>query len=185
MQIELIVYLLAGLLGAALGILLDGIEQGVYYAVKSRKHWESQCGPHSETKAPRFRLDRVHPKLRRFIKNVHAIQTPVSISFTLQMLALSMGVLRGAGVSFMYAVPCTVGLVMGTWWIVSGYWQGWLNLGAGRPYLDLNENPQAEVGDSDLWRPKIWHGRSHHVGTVVGVLMVAGTVAYLIFWYPA
>lgn len=185
MQIELIVYLLAGLLGAALGILLDGIEQGVYYAVRSRKNWESQCGENSQPKAPRFRLGRVHPKLRRFIQNVHAIQTPVSISFTLQMLALSMGVLRGAGVDFMYALPCTAGLVMGTWWIVSGHWQGWLNLGVGRPYLDPDENPQAEVSDTELWRPKLFHGRAHRVGTVVGILMVIGTLAYLVFWYPA
>jgi len=150
----------------AIAALLIGIAH-VFSAIKSGCFYSvsRQADPHS-------------PLLSKYIKNLHYAQTPFWYClFGAFFFALMAVFIQLNPESWFYNILCAYLITQGTSAIFSPFYQGFINVGAGNPFIDKNENKRMELANplnnKTHWIKRFWHGENRIIAMIGGVAMVA------------
>lgn len=156
------VYLIGAVLLGSFRRVISGIKNGAFYA---KGHKE------------------IHPRILRYVQNLHFAETPAWYtqygSMCLGLLAVS----RLMGHGLLLSLGIALLLTMSSSAIASPFYQGFINLGTGLPFVNRNENKRSEFawGPIRFWWPRPWWGPRRILSTFLGVGMVGGGL-YLLFF---
>lgn len=175
MSIEIYLYITLSTLSAALRRIISGIKNGAFYAKGNAALYEN----------PTFQK-----YLKKYVDNLHFAETPAWYTQAAQQYFLLMAIFRPMywnevfWKAWLVPVGISVLLVMAYSALASVAYQGFINVGAGLPFVDPNENPKSEFA---FWKWKFWwrrplQGKGRVWVMVLGVVYLsAGLFANRIF----
>jgi hypothetical protein len=158
-QIEIFIYLVLIIILGAIQRVISGLKNATFYA-------KGQANP--------------APKLQKYINNYHFLETPNWYS-TYGMVFLFFWIIS----RFLHPrfELCTTSIqllavylvAMGTSGLGNYWYQGYINLGAGRPFEDPNENPKSEfaLGSIKFWWPRPWGGKRRKYIVLISAISIS------------
>lgn len=157
-MIETIIYIsIAVILGFFMRI-LDAMKSGCFYSVS--------------------RGDRENKFLKKEIKNIHYIQTPLWYCQFGIIGILLFAIFRLINPDIIWMNLLAAYLIsQGTSAFASVFYQGYINVGSGLPFIDENENRKMEFAipiiNKTIWIKRFWYGkRRAYISTFGGLLMI-------------
>jgi hypothetical protein len=161
LRMEIFIYiLLAGFL-SALRRIISGAKNGCFYAKNS---------------------DPLPSLLSKYIKNIHFLETPAWYShFGFQFL-LCFCIYRTFHVSeevygYILSFIAAMMTAMGSSAIAGTFYQGYINVSAGKEFIDLTENKKSEfaLGSISFWWYRPMYGKRRIYASVIGLItLIAG-----------
>lgn len=133
-------------------------------------------------------------QLEKFIKNLHRVQTPFwySLFGSLFFMILAIGRIEQDShilqalldYSFFYVVFASYLITQGISSLLGVFYQGWVNIGSGKPFIDHNEKRKFEIASPfskrSIWLNKFWYGKNRIWISFVGLFMIIFGL-YLLF----
>jgi hypothetical protein len=122
--------------------------------------------------------------LKKYIDNLHRAQTPFWYSLFGALFFATMAIARLysgmpllesviTGQYFNTALAALL-VTMGASATCGVFYQGFINLGAGKPFIDPDELDKFEIANpfnyTSLWLPKFWHGRNRIWVSALGLV---------------
>jgi hypothetical protein len=117
------------------------------------------------------------PKLlEKFINNLHYVQTPFWYSLFGAMFFGILGIYLDNNLDILSGLLKSYLITQGTSTMAGPIYQGFVNVGAGRPFTDPEEKHAFEfavpVLNKSVWIPKFWYGKYRWVLVPIGVAMI-------------
>jgi hypothetical protein len=124
-------------------------------------------------------------RLSKYIKNLHYVQTPfwyfLFTGFGLMLIAVFSLIVPG---QWLYNILNAYLISGGTSAACSPFYQGFINVGAGKPFIDSAENKSMELADpisgKTKWISRFWHGRVRILSAIGGCVMIITGILFLI-----
>ena len=168
---EIIIYLvIAGLL-SALRRVISGAKNGTFYGKNAHPP---------------------PPLLVKYINNIHFLETPAWYSHFMFQGFLCLAIYRlfdyeyGTHGITSYAITFLAACLtsMGSSSIAGPFYQGYINVGSGKEFVNVNENPKSEfaMGPIRFWWKRPWHGKRRIYASVLGLFTLIGGI-YLGVYY--
>ncbi|MFQ5549804.1 MAG: hypothetical protein ACE5FJ_01045 [Gemmatimonadales bacterium] len=154
---EILAYILIALAAHAFRVRVSGTKLGAFYARVRPK---------------------VHPRLVPYVENIHRAESRGSISLSIMTTFLLMATFRAWGEAYHFAALYSLVLTNAAWWIGIPFFQRDVNRGSGLPDVDDDEKPVAEIGDSGMWRRKLFAGKWRRVQPWAGALLIVLVVVH-------
>lgn len=133
--------------------------------------------------------------LKKYIDNLHRVQTPFWYSLFGALFFMTMAIGRlYSGESLFVSVVVTgsyfrivlgaILVTMGTSATCGVFYQGFINVGAGKPFIDPDELDKFELANpfnyTSIWFPKFWHGKNRIWVSALGLVALSVGV-YIVF----
>lgn len=162
MNIEIIVYLIIALILMSIRRIISGMKNGCFYGKNSKP---------------------LPDKLEPYIKNIHFLETPAWYSQFGAVFLFLFAIFRiiNPEISF-YIISiqllASYMISMGSSAMASYHFQGYINNGAGLPFVDENENPKSEFAINlfgkkiSFWWNRPWYGKRRRFTPFLGVLAI-------------
>lgn len=159
-MIETVIYISAACLLVASAHVWSAVKSGCFYAAMRREK----------------------PKLlEKYINNLHYVQTPFWYSlfgaFGIMLLAVLQLINKD---SLLTNLLCAFLISQGTSALAGPLYQGFVNVGAGLPFIDENERKEMELADpisgKTKWFKRFWYGKRRVLFSVVGLLMIVAGI---------
>lgn len=155
-MIETIIYLVISCLLGAYHRVLGGMKNACFYAKGSNP---------------------IPPLLDKYVKNLHYIETPSWYSQFGSMFFMCFAIFRLVDPTVEFWVIfrefwAAMFITMGSSGMASYFYQGYINVSAGKPFMDPNENPKSEFafGPIRFWWPRPWGGRFRQYTPFIGTI---------------
>jgi len=165
---EILIYVFVACMLSALRRVISGAKNGSFYAKNSN---------------PKPKL------LEKYINNLHFLETPAWYSHFIFQFFLCMSIyrlfhlgegLQGYCIAFIGAYLTS----QGTSALAGTFYQGFINVASGKPFIDNTENPESEfaLGKWSFWWKRPVHGKRRVYASIVGlVTLIVGM--YLGIYY--
>lgn len=134
--------------------ILSAIKSGMFYAVSSKNK----------------------PKLlEKFINNMHYVQTPFWYA-CFGSLFLSIFLIYYDDYFILFLILKSYLITQGTSTVCGPFYQGFINVGAGKKFIDNEERREFEFAvpilNKSVWIPKFWHGKYRIILIPIGLIMI-------------
>lgn len=158
---EIVIYLFtAGLLSAARRV-ISGAKNGAFYA---------------KGKVP------LPNGVAKYVYNLHYLETPAWYAQFISQFLLCLAIYRLFDIDttlHTYLWSCTAAYLttMGCSSMAGMFYQGYINLGSGKEFIDEDENPKSEFAfwKWKFWWPRPWYGKRRVYASILGLItLLAG-----------
>jgi len=156
MLIETTIYIILAVILVGSAHVWSAIKSGCFYAATNNQKPE---------------------KLKKYINNLHYVQTPFWYSLFGAFGILLICIFRLMNPQWIVLdIVCAYLVAQGCSTIAGPLYQGYVNIGCGLPFVDENENKKMELANpftgKTIWIKRFWNGRARVYLSIVGVLMV-------------
>lgn len=162
MSIEVIIYLVIALILMSVRRVISGMKNGCFYG--------KNFNPLPE-------------KLAMYIKNIHFLETPAWYTQFGAVFLFLLAFFRTVNPEFsfytiMIQLFADYMITMGSSAMASYHFQGYINHGAGLPFVDENENPKSEFALNlfgkkiSFWWNRPWYGKRRRYTPFLGALSI-------------
>lgn len=155
---EIIIYLVTIVILGAIQRIISGLKNATFYA-------KGSSGP--------------APQLQKYIRNYHFLETPnwystYGVVFLAIWTASRMLHVYCSTTTFFIQLFAAFLTTMGTSGLTNYWYQGYINLGAGLPFENPNENPKSEfaLGKVKFWWPRPWGGKRRKYIVVISAISI-------------
>jgi len=116
--------------------------------------------------------------LEKYIKNLHYVQTPFWYSLFGAFGVMLFAMMRIIHPDVIWMSLLSAYLISaGTSAMAGPIYQGFVNIGGGKPFIDPNEKKQMELANpftnKTIWIPRFWYGKRRVYLAFFGVAMIA------------
>ncbi len=157
---ETIIYIILSILLVASAHIWSAIKSGCFYSVSRKDKPEM---------------------LKKYINNLHYVQTPFwySLFGAFGIMLFAMFRLINPDVIWM-SLLSTYLIAQGTSTLAGPFYQGFINVGCGLPFMDPNEKKEMELANpftnKTIWVKRFWYGKRRYYLSLVGVLMICAGI---------
>lgn len=157
MRLETIIYLILSVLLVASTHIWSAVKSGCFYAV-------------SRQDKPAM--------LKKYIENLHYVQTPFwySLFGAFGVMLFAMFRLENPEIIWMNLLSAYL-IAQGTSTLAGPFYQGFVNIGCGLPFVDPNEKKELELADpvtgKKKWFKRFWYGKNRIYLAFAGAAMIA------------
>lgn len=119
------------------------------------------------------------PLLKKYIENIHFAQTPLwyCVFGVFGILLFTIFYLMNPAAWLLNLLAAYL-VSQGTSTMAGPFYQGFINVGCGLPFIDENENREMELANpltgKTKWVNRFWYGKRRWYLSLVGILMVVG-----------
>jgi len=161
---EIVVYLVVSSLLIASAHVWSAVKSGCFYASQKK-----------DAKNP----------LKKYIDNLHRAQTPFWYSLFGSLFFMTLAVARLiqdtdivcalVDLSYFKALFYSYLITHGTSAFAGVFYQGYINIGSGKPFIDVKEKRKFELAfeSYSVWLPKFWYGKNRIWISAIGIVMIA------------
>ena len=157
-NLEITIYLIAIIILGTIQRIISGLKNATFYA-------KGSSSP--------------APQLQKYIKNYHFLETPnwyttYGIVFLAVWSISRLLHLYPSTCTFLVQLLATFLVTMGTSGLGNYWYQGYINLGAGLPFENPNENPKSEfaLGSIKFWWSRPWGGKRRKYIVVISAISI-------------
>jgi len=155
-MIETIIYICLAILLVASTHIWSAVKSGCFYSAMRREKPEL---------------------LKKYIDNLHYVQTPFWYSLFGAFGVLLFAIFRLINPDIIWMNLTSAYLIaQGTSAMAGPFYQGFVNVGCGLPFIDKNENKSMELANpftgKTKWFKRFWHGQNRVIMAFFGLVMI-------------
>ena len=144
--------------------ILSGLKSGCFYAVSQKATW--------------FHESDKPPLLARFINNMHFVETPFWYATFFcfgALLSIAFHYMNTDVDTWITAIAAYL-VTQGASAVAGPFYQGFINVGGGKPFVDVNENKSMELANplsgKTKWIKRFWNGKKRILAAVAGLIAI-------------